>query len=196
MTKPRIAIVISTTRQGRFGDRPAQWIAGVASKHPGTFEIVDLRDHPLPFFDEPRSPAYMTPSSEAAQAWGDLMDGFDGYIFVTAEYNRTIPAVLKNALDYLYPQLTRKPAAFVGYGAVGGARAVEHLRQIAVELQMVPTRPAVHIAMAEFRGMLMDGKDFADFPYLADSAEVMLEDLLWWTAALKNAREEAVRKAA
>jgi NAD(P)H-dependent FMN reductase len=195
MIRPRIAVVISTTRKGRFGDRPAKWITELAAGRDADFEIVDLRDHPLPFFDEPRSPAFVTPENPEAQAWGDLMEEFDGYIFVTAEYNRTIPAVLKNALDHLYPQLKRKPAAFVGYGAVGGARAVEHLRLIAVELQMAPTRSAVHIAMAEFRGMLMDGKDFADYPYLADSAEVMLDELLWWTAALKPARE-TLRQAA
>ena len=189
MDKPKIAIIVSTTRQGRFADRPAQWIFGLA-KGLGTadFEIVDLRDFPLPFFDEPQSPAYGAPKNEAAQRWGKKVAEFDGYIFVTAEYNRSVPGVLKNAIDHLYPQLNRKPAAFVAYGGAGGARGVEHLRLILIELQAAPLRNAVHIGLAEFLGMLQQGKNFADYPYLEQSAKVMLDDLLWWTNTLKAGR--------
>ena len=189
MGKPKIAIIVSTTRQGRFADRPAQWIFGLA-KALGTadFELVDLREYPLPFFDEPQSPAYVAPKNEAAQRWGKKVAEFDGYIFVTAEYNRSVPGVLKNAIDHLYPQLNRKPAAFVAYGAVGGARGVEHLRLILIELQAAPLRNAVHIGLAEFLGMLQQGKNFADYPYLEQSAKVMLDDLLWWTNTLKAGR--------
>jgi NAD(P)H-dependent FMN reductase len=190
MTQPKIAIIIGTTRQGRFADRPAQWIFDLAkARGAADFELVDLRDYPLPFFDEPMSPAYAAPKNEAAQRWGKKVAEFDGYIFVTGEYNRSVPGVLKNALDYLFLQLSRKPAGFIGFGGVGGARAIEHLRLIMVELQAAPLRNAVHIGLAEFIGMLQQGKAFADYPYLEQSANLMLTDLLWWTSTLKLGRE-------
>jgi len=190
MAMPKIAIIVSTTREGRFGDKPAQWIFGLAkARETAGFEIVDLRDYPLPIFNEPVAPAYATPKNEVAQRWGNKLAEFDGYIFVTAEYNRSVPGVLKNALDHVYPQFNRKPIAFVGYGGVGAARAVEHLRLILVELQAAPLRNGVHIGRAEFVGMLQQGKTFADYPYLEQSANVLLDDLLWWTNTLKAGRE-------
>jgi NAD(P)H-dependent FMN reductase len=113
-----------------------------------------------------------------------------------AEYNRGPPAVLKNALDYAYKEFNRKPAAFVGYGGVGGARAVEQLRLNSIELQMAPTRSGVHIGGADFIGMLMQGKTFADAPHLEPTAVAMLDELAWWAHALKGAREAASQKAA
>ena len=197
MTKPRIGIVISTTREGRFGDKPALWIRDLAAARGDLeVEIVDLRDYPMPFFDEPGSPIYMTPKDEAARRWGQKVAELDGFIFVTAEYNRGPPAVLKNALDYAYKEFIRKPSAFVGYGGVGAARAVEQLRLICVELQMAPTRSGVHIGGADFIGMLMHGKTFADMPHLDPTAVVMLDELAWWAYALKAAREGTLSKAA
>jgi NAD(P)H-dependent FMN reductase len=197
MTKPRIGIVISTTREGRFGDKPAQWIYGIASaRNDLEVELVDLRDYPMAFFNEPGSPLYMPPRDEAARSWGRKVAELDGFIFVTAEYNRGPPAVLKNALDYAYREFNRKPAAFVGYGGVGGARAVEQLRLISVELQMAPTRSGVHIGGADFIGMYMHGKTFADLPHLEPTAVTMLDELAWWTHALKTAREQTLPKAA
>ena len=189
MSTARIGIVISTTREGRFGDKAAAWIYGIASARDDMeFEIVDLRDYPLPFFDEPISPAYAPPKNEVAQRWGEKVQQLDGFIFVTAEYNRAPPAALKNALDYAYKEFNRKPAAYVGYGGVGGARAVEQLRLISVELQIAPTRWGVHIGGADFFGMLMHGKTFADLPHLEPTAQTMLEEFAWWVKALKAAR--------
>src|SRR5712692_4712419 len=154
MSKPRIGIVISTTREGRFGDKPATWIRDLAAARGDlAVEIVDLRDYPMRFFDEPASPLYAPPKDEAARRWGQKVAALDGFIFVTAEYNRGAPAVLKNALDYAHKEFNRKPAAFVGYGGVGGARAVEQLRLVSIELQMAPTRSGVHIGGADFIGM-------------------------------------------
>ena len=124
------------------------------------------------------------------------MAEFDGFLFVTAEYNRSVPAVLKNALDYVYREGNRKPAAFVGYGPLGAARAIEHLRLIAVELQMAPTRIGVHIAMEPFLAVLQGQKTFADFEYLNTSAVTMLDELAWWTRALKQSREQDQKAAA
>ncbi|MDB5432465.1 MAG: putative NADPH-dependent reductase [Caulobacter sp.] len=197
MSKPRIGIVISTTRQGRFGDKPAAWIRDIAAARGDLdVEIVDLRDYPMPLFDEPVSPAYVPPTNEAAQRWGRKVAELDGFIFVTAEYNRGPPAALKNALDYAYKEFNRKPAAFVGYGGVGGARAVEQLRLIAIELQMAPTRSGVHIGGADFMGMYMQGKTFADLPHLDATAVALLDELSWWAHVLKAAREATVAKAA
>jgi NAD(P)H-dependent FMN reductase len=197
MSKPRIGIVISTTREGRFGDKPAAWIHNLAAARGDLdVEIIDLRDYPMPFFDEPGSPIYMPPRDEAARRWGQKVAELDGFIFVTAEYNRGPPAVLKNALDHAYSEFNHKPGAFVGYGGVGGARAIEQLRLIAVELQMAPTRSGVHIGGADFIGMLMHGKTFADMPHLESTAVIMLDELAWWVHALKAAREAATLKAA
>jgi NAD(P)H-dependent FMN reductase len=159
-------------------------------------EIIDLRDFPMPFFDEVASNAWVPTTNEVAQRWQKKVAAFDGYIFVTAEYNRGVPAVLKNALDYAYPEWNRKAAAYVGYGAVGGARAVEQLRLISVELQMAPTRTGVHIQGADFMAAWKEGKDLKDIPHLQQNASDMLDQLVWWTNALKAARERPALAAA
>ena len=190
--KPRIGIIIGSTREGRFGERPAHWIHEIARQRTDLdFELIDLRDYPLPFFNEPMSPAWAPVKNEAAQRWGDKLAAFDGLIVVTPEYNHGPSAVLKNALDYAYKEFVRKPIAFVGYGGVGAARAVEQLRLIAVELQMTPVRNAVHLGMVEFLGIWQQGKSFDDFPHLEQAAKGMLDDLAWWARALKTAREAA-----
>lgn len=193
--KPKIGIVISTTREGRFGEKAANWIFDIA-KQRGDMEVelVDLRDYPMPFFEEVASPAYAAPANEVARKWAAKVDSLDGYIFVTAEYNRAPSGVLKNALDYAYNEFNRKPASYVGYGGVGGARAVEQLRLINVELQMAPTRSGVHIAGADFMGLWQQGKSFEEMPHLAQSAGVMLDELSWWAKALKVAREASARE--
>lgn len=189
---PSIGIIIGSTREGRFGERPAQWIHETAQRRDDlASELIDLRDHALPFFNEPLSPAWAPVTNEAAQRWADKLRTFDGLILVTPEYNHGPSAVLKNALDYAYNEFTRKPIAFVGYGGVGAARAVEHLRLVAIELQMAPIRHAVHIGMVEFVGLLQQGKKFEDFPHLAQAATAMLDDLAWWAKVLKGARQEA-----
>jgi len=193
--KPKIGIVISTTREGRFGEKAANWIYEIASKRGDLeVELIDLRDYPMPFFEETTSPAYAPPASEVAREWAAKVESLDGFIFVTAEYNRAPPAVLKNALDYAYNEFNHKPASYVGYGGVGGARAVEQLRLINVELQMAPTRTGVHIAGADFMGLWQQGKSFEDMPHLAQSANAMLNELAWWAKALKTARDATARE--
>jgi len=189
MSMPRIAVIMSTTRAGRFADIPAAWISDLAlARGDMEVELIDLRDFPMPFFDEPASNAWVPSSNVVARTWQGRVASFDGYIFVTAEYNRGVPAVLKNALDYAYPEWNRKPCACVGYGSVGGARALEQLRLNCIELQMAPTRSGVHIQGRDFFDALRDGKPLSDIPYIADNAVTMLDELLWWTLALKNAR--------
>lgn len=190
MSEPlRIGIILGSTRVGRFADRPAEWILGLARKHEGaTFEILDLRDYPMPFFDQPKSPLREASKNEVAQRWARKLGELDGFVFVTGEYNHGIPAVLKNALDHVYAELNRKPASFVGYGNAGGARAIEQLRLTLVELQVAPLRGAVHLGREQFVGMLLEGKTFADFPLLAQAGEAMLGELIWWAGALRAGR--------
>jgi NAD(P)H-dependent FMN reductase len=189
---PRIGIVIGSTREGRFGAKPAHWIHQIAQQRTDlSFELIDLRDHPLPFFDEPMSPAWAPVKNEAAQRWAAKLATLDGLVVVTPEYNHGPSAVLKNALDYAYKEFIRKPIGFVGYGGVGAARAIEQLRLIATELQMAPVRNAVHIGIVEFLGIWQQGKSFEDFPHLEQAASALLDDMAWWAKALKTARELA-----
>ena len=193
MSKPKIAVVLGTTRAARFADVPARWIAKLAAERGDLeVELVDLRDFPLPFFDEVASSAWVPSTNEVAQRWQKKVAGYDGFVFVTGEYNRGPSAVLKNALDYAYSEWNRKPVGFVGYGGVGGARAIEQLRLNAIELQMAPVRAAVHIAWGDYSAA-REGKDLAEFPHLGQSAADMLGQLAWWARALKVAREADAR---
>jgi len=160
------------------------------------FDLVDLRDHPLPFFDEIASNAWVPTKNAEGVRWQKKVGHYDGYIFVTAEYNHGVPAVLKNALDFAYPEWNKKPAAFLGYGAIGAARAVEQLRLICIELQMAPTRSAVHLAGADFMAALREGKSISEFAYLKPTADALLDELAWWANALKTAREATAKGAA
>jgi NAD(P)H-dependent FMN reductase len=188
-TKPKIGIIIGTTRQGRFADGPTNWLFDIAKKRDDAeFEVVDLRDYPMPFFDEVASPLFAPPQNEAGQKWGDKIASLDGFIFITAEYNHSVSGVLKNALDYAYKQYNRKAASFVAYGGSGGSRAVEHLRGILAELQVASLKYPVHIGMNEMLGIMREGKTMADYPYLIETANTMLDELVWWANALKDAR--------
>ena len=191
MSKPKIAIVVGSTRAARFADVPAQWIAKIAKSHADIdVEIVDLRDWPLPFFDEVASSAWAPSQNEVAQRWQKKVAEFDGFIFVTAEYNHGIPAALKNALDYAYPEWVKKAAGFVGYGSVGGARAVEQLRLVAAELQMATIRNGVYIQGADFMAVWREGKELKGIAHLEAGVKDMLDQLVWWTRALKTARDQ------
>jgi NAD(P)H-dependent FMN reductase len=191
---PRIGVIVGSTRQGRFGDRPAQWIHDIASQRGDlSVELIDLRDYPLPMFDEPMSPAWGPPANPEAQRWASKLATLDGLIVVTPEYNHGYPGVLKNALDHAYAEFVHKPIGFVGYGGVGAARAIEQLRLVSIELQMAPVRNAVHIGMTEFLGLWRQGKSFDDFPHLAQAATGLLDDMTWWAGALRAARDAEPR---
>ena len=144
----KIQIIIGSTRQGRYADKPARYIADELAKREGVqVEVVDLRDWPLPFFDEPMGPAMLNGnySNELAKKWAAKVAEADGFIMIAPEYNHGYTAVLKNAIDWLYSEWVNKPVGFVSYGSVGGARAIEQLRQVVIELQMLPIKNSVHI---------------------------------------------------
>lgn len=197
MAKPKIGIIVGSTREGRFADRPAKWIADVAGRRGDIeVELIDLRDYPMPFFDEPASSAWVPSKNEVALRWQAKIASLDGYIITAAEYNRGPTAVLKNALDYAYNEWNNKPVAFVGYGGLGGARAVEQLRLNAVELQMAPIRTAVHIQLPVYLAVVKEGKSLSEFEEILNPG-AMLDQLVWWTNALKAARDsDAQAKAA
>ncbi|MDP5083914.1 MAG: NAD(P)H-dependent oxidoreductase [Yoonia sp.] len=191
-TKPRIALIIGSTRQTRFADKPAAWMLKQAqARDDMEVELVDLRDYDLPLFDEPASNLWMPSSDARAVKWQDKIGEFDGYIFVVAEYNRSITGALKNALDQAYKEWNRKPMSAIAYGSVGGTRALEHLRNIAVELQMVPTRNAIHIGGSDFFAVHPMGAN-AEIDTIADhlsaSVTATLDDIVWWANATKAAR--------
>ena len=141
----------------------------------------------MPFFDEAASSLWAPSKNEVAQRWQRKVAEFDGFIVIVGEYNRGPTAVLKNALDYAYTEWNRKPITFVGYGGVGGARAIEQLRLHAIELQMAPSRFAVHIVWADY-AQVLQGKTLDDFEHLNQAASVALDDLAWWANVLKDAR--------
>ena len=200
MTKPHIAIVIASTRTHRFADKPAQWLLAEAGKRTDmSFEIVDLRDFDLPLFDEAGPIAFAPTTNPGALAWQRKIAGFDGYVFVTPEYNYSIPGALKNALDLAYKEWNRKPAAAFGYGGVGAARAIEALRTIMVALQMAPIGKAVHLAGGEFfkvSPLGADGSMDEVAEVLRPSVKAMLDDLAWWAHATRAARQADLAEAA
>jgi NAD(P)H-dependent FMN reductase len=190
MTK--IQIILGSTRPKRFGEKPARWLLHhLAARDDIDAELVDLRDHPLPLFDRELSPAYTGrdhPSAEAAR-FAAKIDEADGFVFVGPEYNHGPSAVLKNALDHTFVEWHRKPVAFVSYGNVGGARAIEQLRLIVVELEMAPLRHAVHILPdVMLPAMNADADDRSVFAPLENKLTALTDDLVWWTRALATAR--------
>lgn len=185
---------MGSTRQGRFVEQPAKWIFEKLKEKEGVeAELIDLRNWPLPFFDEPVSPGMMGLMkkdyvSELAKKWAKKIGEADGYLIVTPEYNHGYPAVLKNAIDYVYNEWNNKPVAFMSYGgSAGGTRSVQQLRQVAIELQMVPIRNGVHIPMYWTQ---MDGEGKLKMDPYKESAENMLTQLISWTTSLKTTREK------
>jgi NAD(P)H-dependent FMN reductase len=192
MPKPRIAVIIGSTRAARVADKPAQWMLKQAqARDDMDVEMVDLRDFHLPFFDETATNRAMPSKSAEAVRWQQTIGRYDGFIFVVAEYNRSITGVLKNALDQAAIEWDRKPFTAIGYGAVGASRAVEHLRQIAVELHMVSTHAAVHIGGGDFAAihpMRDDQPMEAIEDRLLASAKVSFDELVWWAKATMAAK--------
>lgn len=189
---PRLAMIIGSTRPSRFADKPANWLASIAAERDDlTLETLDLRTFDLPYFAEIGSNLHVPSEDPRALAWQDAIRPFDGYVFVTPEYNHSIPAVLKNALDQAYVEWMRKPFSALSYGGNGGVRAVEHLRGIGVELHMAPVRNAVAIGGGEIQQVHPFGanRDMSEIDaVLRPSANAMFDDLVWWSLALGAGR--------
>ncbi|WP_424765558.1 NADPH-dependent FMN reductase [Paenibacillus sp. sgz302251] len=184
----RIAIIIGSTRPGRNGEAVARWVYDIAQKRSDVeFELVDLLDFNLPLLDEAVPPSMGQYSKDHTKRWSEKVDSFDGYVFVTPEYNHATSGALKNALDFVYKEWNNKAAGFVGYGSLGGARAVENLRLIAGELQLADVR--IQVALSLFT-------DFENFSVFkpADrheqSVNDMLDQVIAWSGALKTLRNQ------
>ena len=192
-----ISVIVGSTRPGRFSEKPAAWILQHLRQRNGVdARLLDLRDYPMPFFDQPvppSTPGLPSYENDVVKAWTAAIEQSDGFIFVTPEYNYGPAAVLKNAIDWVYPEWNRKAAAFVSYGGVLGARSVQQLREISTELQIAPVRSAVHIPVSTLRAHYQGGDVDAGLAELEARAGALIDDLLWWTDALKTARTAATR---
>jgi NAD(P)H-dependent FMN reductase len=184
MTK--IGIILGSTRPGRNGEGVAKWAFDVASRRTDAeFELVDLLDYKLPHLDEAMPPAYGQYSQPHTIEWADKIASFDGFVMVTPEYNHSTSGALKNAIDFLYAEWNNKAVGFVSYGSLGGARAVEHLRLIAGELQMADVRAQVALSLFT---------DFENFSTLIPSERqeqaltTMLDQLVAWSSVLAPLR--------
>ena len=191
-SKPRVAVVIGSTRPGRLADKPAQWmLKQVQARGDMNVELVDLRDHPMPFFAEAASNRWVPSQDPQAVRWQETIARYDAFVFVVSEYNHSITGVLKNALDQAYKEWNHKAFTAIGYGGVGGARAIEHLRTIGAELQMVSTFETVHIGGGDFIAISAKGenKPVEDIEaHLLPATKSALDELLWWTRATMTAR--------
>jgi len=193
-----ISVVVGSTREGRFSEKPAKWILQHLKKRGGIdARLLDLRDFPMPFFDKqatPAMPGRPPYTNEVVQRWTAAIAESDGFVFVTPEYNFGAPAVLKNAIDWVFPEWNRKAVGFVSYGSAMGARGVQQLRETAIELQLAPIRSSVHIPVATLWAHYRGGDVAAGLAKLEALAETLTDDLLWWTAALKTARTGASKQ--
>jgi NAD(P)H-dependent FMN reductase len=189
----QIGLIVGSTRPNRFADAPVRWLVeGASARSDLQLTVLDLRAFQLPFFNEPTPPAYAEGvyTRPEAEAWRKRIGEFDAYVATVAEYNHGPTGVLKNAFDSAFLEWQRKPIAFVGYGGVGGARAIETLRGVVIELQMVPIRQEVNIAMEPYLGVALNGRSLNDYEYLSQSRNVMFDNLVWWGEALKAARRK------
>jgi NAD(P)H-dependent FMN reductase len=187
-----LQVITGTTREGRFSERVAAWVLHRLEHHDQfEVEMVDLRDHPLPFFDgDPPARTGRDYADEAVTRFSRVIDRADGYVLLTGEYNHGYPAVLKNALDSTFVEWRRKPVAYVGWGNTGGARAIEQLRAVAVEFEMAPLRHAVHVLpdVLIAARQAPDPADLSLFESLDSRLDMLADDLAWWMHALASAR--------
>jgi NAD(P)H-dependent FMN reductase len=185
----RIGIILGSTRPNRNGEQVAKWVYEIAARRDDAeFELVDLRDYPLPHLDEPLPPSMGQYQNEHTRQWADKIASFDGFVFVTPEYNHSTSGVLKNAIDYLYAEWHNKAAGFVSYGGVGGARAAEHLRLVAGELQMADVRQQVALSLlTEFENFSV----FKPGDYNRAALDTLLDQVIAWSGALAPLRQPA-----
>ena len=187
-----VSVILGSTRQGRFSEKPAQWILQhLRNRTEIEARLLDLRDFPMPFFDQPMPtalPGRPPYEHEVVKKWTAQIAAADAFVFVTPEYNYGTSAVLKNAIDWVYPEWNRKAAAFVSYGSAMGARSVQQLRETAIELQLAPIRSSVHIPPATLWAHFQGGDVDKGLAELDQPAAAMIDDLLWWAAALKASR--------
>lgn len=187
----KIVVVLGSIREGRVGDKVADWVMKQAKERDSKFEyeFLDLKDYPMKFYQEAKYPSALQgqSSDKNANKWIKKVGEADGFLIITPEYNRGTSGALKNAIDYPSNEWHKKPVAVIGYGGMsGGGRAVEQLRLNFIELQTVPIREGV---LVQFAGsMIHDGKLQAD-QHMESGLEKTFDQLEWYTEILKTARE-------
>ena len=184
----KVAIILGSTRPNRNGKAVAHWVYELSKdRGDATFELIDLMDFDLPLLDEPVSPMLGQYTKPHTKRWAETIASFDAYIFVTPEYNHSIPGALKNAIDFLYKEWNNKSAGFVGYGAVGAVRAVEHLRLVMGELQVADVKAQVALSLVtDFENYHV----FKPAPYHQGILNQMLDQVIGWANALQQLRTE------
>jgi NAD(P)H-dependent FMN reductase len=190
----RLAIIVGSTRPGRRAELVAQWVHRVASgSQRAEFAIVDLADHTLPLLDEPTPAAMGTYVHDHTKRWAEVIASYDGYVFVCPEYNHSVPAALKNAIDYLYAEWGNKAAGLVTYGLQGGTRAAEHLRLILAELGVADVRTQVALSVRD--DFLFNDRHQPNSltPPLHQEAILrrLLDEVIDWSLALEKLRHDA-----
>lgn len=182
----RIAIILGSTRPGRRTEPVARWVLDHARQRgDAEYELVDIAEFDLPLLDEPVPPSQHKYSKDHTKRWSEKIASFDGYVFVTPEYNHSTSGALKNAIDFLYSEWNNKAAGFVSFGSSGGTRAVEHLRLIMGELQIADVRSQVALSL------FTDFENFSAFKPQAlheKSLKSMLDQLIAWSGAMKTVR--------
>ncbi|HEX3850774.1 MAG TPA: NAD(P)H-dependent oxidoreductase [Polyangiaceae bacterium] len=185
----KIAIIVGSTRPGRKGEAVAKWACEIAQKRrDADFALLDLASFELPLLDEPVPAALGSYSHPYTKAWSAAIASFDGYVFVTPEYNHGTSGALKNAIDFLYSEWTDKAAGFIGYGYAMGARAVENLRLVLASLQVATVRPQVGLSLAaDFEHGTLFKPTEAQEKHLSS----LLDQVIAWSGALKALRKQA-----
>jgi NAD(P)H-dependent FMN reductase len=185
----RIAIIIGSTRPGRKAEAVARYVMDIARKRgDAEYELVDIAEYNLPHLDEPMPPSMGQYSKPHTKAWAAKIDSFDGFVFVTPEYNHSTSGAMKNAIDFLFREWNNKAAGFASYGSAGGARAVEHLRLVMAELMVATVRAQVMFSL------LHDFEAFTTFkpgPQHEKAVNRMLDQVVSWAGALRTVREKA-----
>jgi len=186
-----VGIIIGSTRPGRKAEAVARWVHEIAKKRSdASFEVVDIADFKLPLLDEPMPPMMGQYSHPHTRAWAAKIAGFDAFVFITPEYNHSTSGALKNAIDYLWREWNDKAAGFVGYGAAGGTRAVEHLRLVMAEVKVADVRAQVALSLfTDFENYVT----FKPAPHQERTVTPMLDDLVAWGEALKTMRVQRAK---
>ncbi len=192
----KIHIILGSTREKRNGEIVAKWVFNRLQEHTEVqSELLDLRNYPLPFYDEPKTPKSLGENdykNHIARDWVKKIGEADGYIIITPEYNHGYPAVLKNALDYPYKQWNNKPVAFISYGfSANGIRSVEQLRLVTIELQMTPIQESIMLPVSEFKSLFSETGEMLD-EKKNEKLKTLFTQLFWWTKALLAARQTEV----
>ncbi|MBF0672366.1 MAG: NAD(P)H-dependent oxidoreductase [Salinibacterium sp.] len=189
MSDLKIGIIVGSTRPGRLGRMVGDWVEANASAPGVEFELVDLHDYKLPLLEEAFPAGAGNYQGDAANAWASKVAEFDGYLFVTGEYNHSIPGALKNALDYVNAEWNNKAAGIVSYGSMGGVRAGEHLRQVLGELQVADVRQHVMFSLfTDFSGMAEGAPAFTPAENKAEELQTQVSQVVAWANALRSVR--------